>query len=434
MGLLKICIAAGFLASVTPPSISATLTSDVSDEGKVIIILNGDIAPGDADQLHRLIEVANNSGRIVSGIRLNSPGGNFSEGVKLAEGIRFAKIASVIPNGSTCVSACFIGFAAGAEKFASYSASVGVHGASDQNGRETEGSNAVTVVMAKILNELGVSADIIGRMVVTPPDQMVWLSPDDLRTMGTTLTGKPPPPGFVEAVRHFNSLDVDAKATYQIMMTAAGYWRQIPRPDYSLQLFEDTKRFQSDLGHPAPGVLTEAEMDRLISLAIPNLRYWGFQQMQHPTRGHPIWVPMGIGGKIVPDKNGVRFEGSGVEIQYQYFPNAQLEGMFTMLLNMMIRDGNNILYRVMRKGFLVISAEKDGTNQYLRYHKDGGGLLGLVIRWQNNDAPLYGGRIMTLVSGSLSNQMLGTPMMPLPNHVIHGPWEDYQPRVKPPGG
>jgi hypothetical protein len=28
-------------------------------------------------------------------------------------------------------------------------------------------------------------------MVVTPPQQMIWLSPNDLRAMGTTITGKP---------------------------------------------------------------------------------------------------------------------------------------------------------------------------------------------------------------------------------------------------
>ena len=118
-------------------------------------------------------------------------GGNLLEGAKLADAIRYAKIASVVPNGATCASACFVAFAAGADKFASYSASIGVHGASDANGHESVASNAATVGMAKIVKELGVPADIIGRMVVTPPDQMVWLTPNNLRAMGTVLTGKP---------------------------------------------------------------------------------------------------------------------------------------------------------------------------------------------------------------------------------------------------
>ncbi len=131
-------IAALICAGSALPSASATLTSYVSKEGKVIVILNGEVAPGDTDQLQQIIKTANDSGKIVSGIRLNSPGGNLLEGVKLADAIRFAKIASVVPNGSTCASACFVAFAAGADKFASYNDSIGVHGASDPNARQTQ--------------------------------------------------------------------------------------------------------------------------------------------------------------------------------------------------------------------------------------------------------------------------------------------------------
>ena len=66
-----------------------------------------------------------------------------------------------------------------------------MHGASDQNGAETVQSGAATVSMAKIAKELGVPPAIIGRMVVTAPSEMVWLSPVDLQSMGTTMIGKP---------------------------------------------------------------------------------------------------------------------------------------------------------------------------------------------------------------------------------------------------
>ncbi|MGA9215552.1 MAG: hypothetical protein WBZ54_09895 [Methylocella sp.] len=187
-GPFRVFLVAGLFVGSAQPSAAATLTGYISKEGKVITVLNGEIAPGDTDQLQRIIKIANDSGKVVSAIRLNSPGGNLLEGVKLADAIRFA---SVAPSGSTCASACFIAFAAGADKFASYGASIGVHGASDKNGQETDGSNSATVAMAKIVKELGAPADIIGRMVVTPPDQMVWLSPNNLRAMGTTITGKP---------------------------------------------------------------------------------------------------------------------------------------------------------------------------------------------------------------------------------------------------
>ena len=167
---------------------AAEISSTVTKENKVVISLKGEIVAGDTDRLTKLITTANSANRLVSGIRLSSPGGSLLEGVKLAEAIRFAKIATVVPSGSMCASACFIAFAAGSEKYVSYSAQVGVHGASDRAGK-TAGD--ATIAMAKIVKELGVGVSVIGKMVVTPPDQMVWLDPNELRSLGTTMTGKP---------------------------------------------------------------------------------------------------------------------------------------------------------------------------------------------------------------------------------------------------
>jgi hypothetical protein len=92
---------------------------------------------------------------------------------------------------ASCASACFLIFAAGNTKFASYEARIGVHGASDEYGNETVQSGAATISMARIAKELGVPSGIIGRMVVTPPDEIIWLMPEDLQSMGTTMVGKP---------------------------------------------------------------------------------------------------------------------------------------------------------------------------------------------------------------------------------------------------
>ena len=136
------------------------------------------------------IQSTNAAGRLVSGVRLNSPGGSLAEGAKIADTIRYAKVATVVVNGATCASACFVAFAAGAEKYSSYSAAVGVHGAS-VDGQENDSSRSATVAMAKVVKELGVPSSIIGQMVVTPPSQMVWLQPAELQSMGVTMTGKP---------------------------------------------------------------------------------------------------------------------------------------------------------------------------------------------------------------------------------------------------
>jgi hypothetical protein len=83
-----------------------------------------------------------------------------------AEIVRFGKIATVVANGARCASACFIVFAGRSPKFASYGASVGVHGASDQTGRETVEAGAATVSMARI-----VPASSYGRQVGEPLTQ-----------------------------------------------------------------------------------------------------------------------------------------------------------------------------------------------------------------------------------------------------------------------
>jgi hypothetical protein len=127
----------------------------------------------------------------VATIRLNSTGGNILEALKIAELIRTGKIASAVLSKTTCASACFIILSAGSEKYVHYTAAVGVHGASEAEGGETTEAKAATVTMARVLKELGVPPAILGKMVTTPPDQMVWLTPDDLKAMGVAMLGKP---------------------------------------------------------------------------------------------------------------------------------------------------------------------------------------------------------------------------------------------------
>lgn len=170
---------------------SAEIKGGNGKTGQGVIWITGEILPGDSDKFALAVKQANEGGKFVANVRLNSEGGNLLEGAKLADAIRFGKMSTNVGKSAVCASACFLLFAAGSTKFASYGAQIGVHGASDENGRETVSSNAATVSMAKIASELGVPASIIGRMVVTSPSAMVWLSPQELQSMGTTMMGRP---------------------------------------------------------------------------------------------------------------------------------------------------------------------------------------------------------------------------------------------------
>jgi hypothetical protein len=183
-------IALAVTAGLLPRQGSSAEIKSISDrDGRITIVIAGKINPGDTDAFAAELKQANQAGKSVANVSLDSLGGNLLEGVKLAGAVRFGKISTNVEK--TCASACFLVFAAGNTKSANYTAQIGVHGASEISGAETVQSDAATVSMAKIAKKLNVPAAIIGRMVVTPPSEMVWLSAADLQSMGTNLVGKP---------------------------------------------------------------------------------------------------------------------------------------------------------------------------------------------------------------------------------------------------
>ncbi|MGH6713666.1 MAG: ATP-dependent Clp protease proteolytic subunit [Bradyrhizobium sp.] len=177
-------VKAGLALSVSIASAAEIKSSNLKDD-RVEISISGDIAPGDADLLRSRIKAANDAGKLVTSLRLNSDGGNLLEGVRLADAVKFAKISTNVGQSATCASACFLIFAAGETKYANHRARIGVHGAADK-GIE---SRDATVSMARVAKELGVPASIIRRMVITPPSDVVWLSSADLQSMGTNIGG-----------------------------------------------------------------------------------------------------------------------------------------------------------------------------------------------------------------------------------------------------
>jgi hypothetical protein len=167
---------------------AADLTTTLSKDNKTIVVLNGELAEGDANRLEDIIKASAKSLRPGSAVRLNSSGGSLIEGVRLAAIILSAKLTTVIASGATCASACFIAFAAGNQKFASATATVGVPGAVDRFGRDAAGE---TPSIVRVVKELGLLDAIVEKMLDTPTDEIFWLTQDDLRAMGAATTGRP---------------------------------------------------------------------------------------------------------------------------------------------------------------------------------------------------------------------------------------------------
>jgi hypothetical protein len=173
---------------------AAELTTTLSKENKTIVLLNGELATGDAGRVRDLLKAAVAAGKPVSGIRFNSRGGSLVEAVRLAAVVQGAKIATVVAAGATCAAACFIPLIAGNQKFVSATASIGAPGAAphqEPSGKTPAIVRGETPGIVRVVKELGLLDAIVAKMVATSEDDIAWLTLDDLRAMGATMTGKP---------------------------------------------------------------------------------------------------------------------------------------------------------------------------------------------------------------------------------------------------
>ncbi|MBX9840493.1 MAG: hypothetical protein K2Z80_01665 [Xanthobacteraceae bacterium] len=187
---------------------AAEFTPAVSEEGQTILLLDGKIEPGDTTRLALLVTALDNRNRTVSALYLNSRAGEHDAAIHMTEVVKRFKLSTIVADDAECASACFTVFAAGHKKFAGHRAQIGVH-RSPMMGQESSFSYAATFRTARTVGEFGVPPVVVGKLVLTPPDQMAWLSPDELRSMNVTIAGSlrrplpvaPPLPAATPAVK-----------------------------------------------------------------------------------------------------------------------------------------------------------------------------------------------------------------------------------------
>jgi len=166
---------------------AATFREFKFDSGEYAIVLEGDFTPGTARAFTSKIEAMYSANKKVQGVFLNSQGGLITEGVMVANAIGNYNLQTYVLPNEYCASACFLAFAAGNQKLADANARIGVHSAKNGKGEVTEYSKDATRTMARVAAKWGVSPDIVDRIENTPPDQISWLSNDDLKMMGVTV-------------------------------------------------------------------------------------------------------------------------------------------------------------------------------------------------------------------------------------------------------
>jgi hypothetical protein len=187
---MRLGLAAGMMTllglTLQPPRAAALQFEQVQlSSTEAIIGGRGPIVKGDTERLELALSAIPPSVRLVA-LAFDSPGGNVSEGVSLANVIRTHQLPVLIPSNSKCVSACFLLLASSPRRYAASDALIGVHSASE-NGAETDSSLAVTTLMARDAAELGIPSAIIGKMVQTTPGRVEWLDHDDLASMNVTV-------------------------------------------------------------------------------------------------------------------------------------------------------------------------------------------------------------------------------------------------------
>ena len=120
---------------------------------------------------------------------LNSPGGNVGAGVKLAYAVHLLGLDTAVASGDRCNSMCPLVWAAGARRYHTAGARIGVHSASTyleaSDGSEVmpyegKSAKATTLEMARLAKLYGMPDSVIAKMVTTPGDQMAWLNSDEV--------------------------------------------------------------------------------------------------------------------------------------------------------------------------------------------------------------------------------------------------------------
>ncbi len=182
----------GFSVDDTMPSRLA-FTEVVEGLPKGTVLLHGTIADGDAA---RFADWLQQRPDLPVSIALNSPGGDVGDALAIGRLIRDRNLPVVIASGAVCLSACPYILAGGQERAVSRAAFVGVH-------QHYFGENTYLpafLLMSNIqsgqgevmvfLGEMGIDPMMMAKALVTPPEDIYILLPEELEAfrLATELT------------------------------------------------------------------------------------------------------------------------------------------------------------------------------------------------------------------------------------------------------
>lgn len=163
------------------------LTLEVTGDA---IVLTGTIAPGDAERIAgRIAGLEDRPDRVV----LNSSGGSVADALALGRGIRAAGMDTAMRASDICLSACPYILAGGVTRDVAEGARVGVHQHYFGENTLLPAFTAVSSIqrgqgeVMRYLDEMGVDPMVMSHALVTPPDEIYLLLPEELERYRLTF-------------------------------------------------------------------------------------------------------------------------------------------------------------------------------------------------------------------------------------------------------
>lgn len=162
----------------------------------VAVELIGEIQPSDAEALKRLIDSRISSTNKFRWIYLNSVGGDVATAMKIGRYLRALEFDTNVEESARCLSSCVFIFAAGLNKLAPSTSSIGIHRpfgvATGLRSRDevTKQFREMTAQVYAYFDEMNIPRSLPEEMLRIPPEQMRMLTFDETQQYG--LNGKYP--------------------------------------------------------------------------------------------------------------------------------------------------------------------------------------------------------------------------------------------------
>jgi hypothetical protein len=139
-----------------------------------VLKLRGDVMEGDYLRLRAHFKKKD----VIVGLELSSYGGDFEEGLRIADLAHHEKLTVYVSD--ECDSACADIFFAAEKRFFDSNSKIGVHSISNEREVEDAESRLMTMKLARLWAKRGVPNSAIGKMVITRPDAISYLDQADL--------------------------------------------------------------------------------------------------------------------------------------------------------------------------------------------------------------------------------------------------------------